>query len=112
MASSFSSTVPSGLNASAAEIPSGTLLEGITRKFLVVKPFACSAAKMMFLLFGNTNTFLAGILSAALAMSAALGFIVCPPSIIWSTYKSLNRSAMPFPGATATIPCSLRSTCC
>ena len=106
----FSSTDASGLNAIAAEIPSGTLLVGMTTKFLLVTSPACSAAKTIFLLLGKTKTVRAGTLSAAFAISSALGFIVCPPTIISSTVKSLKMEASPSPGATEIIPISLLSS--
>ena len=93
-------------------MPSGTLRVGIITNFFAVKSLACSAAKMMFLLFGKIITFLAGTFSTACTMSSALGFIVWPPSIISSTAKSLKRFASPLPGATATMPISLVSTGC
>ena len=61
----YTSTVASGLNASDAEIPSGMLLVGITIRFFVVKPLACSAASIIFLLLGKTKTVFAGTLSTA-----------------------------------------------
>ena len=64
----------------------------------------CSAAMMMFLLFGNTNTVSAGVRFISLRMSSVEGFIVCPPVTMRSTPSSRKSSAMPAPAHTATAP--------
>ena len=106
----FSSALASGLNSSAAAKPCGTFLVGITWIVLFsTSAFACSAAKMMFLLFGNTKICSALIFCAAVAISLALGFIVCPPSIMRSTVKSRKISESPAPVQIASMPISFFS---
>jgi len=57
-------------------IAPGTDFEGMTMSFFSVRAAACSAARMMFLLLGNTNTTSAGTLSTALRMFSVEGFMV------------------------------------
>ena len=56
IASTFSSALASGINATAAAIPSATLLVGMTKTGFSARSRACSADKMIFLLFGRMNT--------------------------------------------------------
>ena len=65
---------------------------------------ACSAAIMIFLLFGRTKTTSAGTASIAWSRSSVEGFIVWPPRTSWSTPRSVNTLSKPSPAATATNP--------
>ena len=69
MASVFSSTPMSAEKASIAEIPMGTDLVGRTITFFSVSSEACCAARMMLVLLGRMNTFLAWVASTAWARS-------------------------------------------
>ncbi len=78
----------------------------MTRTVFSVSGMHCSAAMMMFLLFGNTNTVEAGVLFTSRRMSSVEGFIVWPPVTIRSAPSERKRSAMPSPAHTATKPTS------
>ena len=91
-----------------AVIPCGTVFVGITISFLPsTSSAACSAARIMFLLFGRTKTVSALMRSAAFKISSVLGFMVCPPSITSSTPSSLKISESPSPAEIVTKPKSL-----
>ena len=77
---------------------------GTTKSCFSVKSCACSAARMILELFGRMMTDFAQTFFTASAISAVLGFIVCPPVTIWSTPKSLKILESPSPEETATIP--------
>ena len=65
---------------------------------------ACCAARMIFVLLGKTNTFLAPVASMASKRSSMLGFIVCPPDTTASAPRSVKIALRPSPAATATKP--------
>ena len=94
----------SGSKAIIALIPCGIERVWSTQTFLSASFTACSAAIMMFLLFGSTNTVSAGQLIIAFRMSSVEGFIVCPPRTMQSTPMSVNIASIPLPAATATKP--------
>ena len=60
-------------------MPCGMVRVGSTTTVRSASFWACSAAIIMFLLLGSTNTVLAGTLCTAARISAVAGFIVCPP---------------------------------
>ena len=94
----------SGSNASIADIPCGIVLVCNTQTFLSASLTACSAAIIIFLLFGRTNTISAGQALIAARMSSVEGFIVWPPLTTQSTPMSENTASRPSPAATATKP--------
>ena len=69
-------------------MPCGTVLVGMTTTFFSVSGTHCSAAMMMFLLLGNTNTVEAGVRFISLRMSFVEGFMVWPPVTIASAPSS------------------------
>ena len=85
-------------------MPCGTVFVGITMTRFSVIGTHCSAAIIMFLLFGRTKTVSAGVRFTARRMSSVDGFIVWPPVTILSAPSSRNSSAMPSPAQTATAP--------
>ena len=56
--------------------PCGTVFDGMTMTFFSVRGMHCSAAMMMFLLFGNTNTVEAGVRLTSRRISSVEGFMV------------------------------------
>lgn len=76
MAATLSSSSIDGSKFSMAVMPCGTVLLGMTTTCLSDRGAACSAAMMMFLLLGRTNTISAGVRSMALRMSSVEGFMV------------------------------------
>ena len=104
MPSVISSSVAVSSRESSAVMPCGTVLVGMTTTRFSVSGMHCSAAMMMFLLFGNTNTVSAGVRFISVRMSSVEGFIVWPPVTILSAPSSRKSSAMPTPAHTATAP--------
>ena len=104
MVATICSSPSSGLKFSRADTPWGTVLVGMTMTFFSVRGMHCSAAMVMFLLLGNTNTVEAGVLLMTLRISSVEGFMVCPPVTIPSAPSSRNRASMPAPAQTVTTP--------
>ena len=96
------STSPSGLCASMAASPCGTVLLGTTATCFTVTSLAWFAARMMFLLFGRMMTLSVGRFSNAAKISCVDGFIVCPPSTMAATPKLAKMRLSPLPGETTT----------
>ena len=90
-----------------AESPWGMVRVGMTiTSRSVAKGTVCSAAMMIFLLLGSTNTFLAGVASTASSKSSVEGFMVCPPLTTLAQPRSRNRLFRPSPAATEIKPIS------
>ena len=104
MSAAMSSAVEPSSSESRAVMPCGTVLVGTTTTFFFVIGAHCSAAMIMFLLLGSTNTVSAGVRSTARRMSSVEGFMVCPPVTMLSAPSSRKSSAMPAPAQTATAP--------
>ena len=100
----FSYSEASGSKLSIAVMPWGMVRVESTTIVRSAMPWACSAAIMMFLLLGSTNTVLAGTLCTAATISAVEGFIVCPPDTTASAPRSVKMALRPSPAATATKP--------
>ena len=79
---------------------------GMTMTFFSLRGMHCSAAMMMFLLLGNTNTVEAGVRLISFRISSVEGFMVWPPVTMPSAPSSRNRSSMPLPAQTVTMPYS------
>ena len=97
----LSSNDASGLYSRSAVIAWGIVLLWTTVAGISVMSAACSAAIKILPLFGKTIACLAPLLLIASAISWMLGFIVCPPLIIWVTPRLFNSLAIPSPDVTA-----------
>ena len=107
MAEAFSSAEASGSKLKSAERPCGMVRVGTTIILRsVTSGTACSAARMMFLLFGSTKTVFAGVARTASTMSSVLGFIVWPPLTTCAQPSSSKSARRPSPAATETKPSS------
>ena len=100
----FSYSEASGSKLSIAVMPWGMVRVESTTIVRSAMPWACSAAIMMFLLLGSTNTVLAGVAIMAFKISSVDGFMVCPPLTTVSAPMSVNSSFSPSPAHTATKP--------
>jgi hypothetical protein len=106
IASSFSSGDDVGRNRLIAANPACTDFDGMTRTVFSLSAAACSAVRTTFELFGRTRTVSVGTASIASRMSAADGFIDCPPSMTRVAPRLSNSRRLPRPGQTATRPVS------
>ena len=85
-------------------MPWGTVFVGMTTTCFSVRGMHCSAAMIMFLLFGRTKTVEAGVRLISWRISSVEGFIVWPPVTTPSAPSSRKSSSIPLPAQTATAP--------